>query len=60
MNVGDKVSCIPDFLLGNETSPLRQKVSPQTGTVVYIHPQGRYYTVEFEMGDGKVKESYSL
>lgn len=59
MNIGDKVSKIPEFLLGNETSPLRQKISPQTGTVVYIHPKGRYYTVEFKIGDGKVRESYT-
>lgn len=26
--------------------------------VVYIHPQGRYHTVEFELPGGKVRESF--
>lgn len=30
-----------------------------TGTVVYIHPQGRYYVVEFRMKYGKFRECYS-
>lgn len=35
------------------------KPKPHTGTVVYIHPQMRYYTVEFDLGLGKVRESYT-
>lgn len=30
----------------------------KTGTVVYIHPDRRFYTVEYELGSGKVRESY--
>ena len=30
-----------------------------TGTVVYIHPEGRYYTVEFDLGFYKFRESFS-
>lgn len=30
-----------------------------TGTVVYIHPKGRYYTVEFYLGLYKFRESFN-
>ena len=31
------------------------------GTVVYVHPCGRYYTVEFEFAGGrKARESYTV
>ena len=29
-----------------------------TGVVVYIHPEGRYYTVEFKNGEGHFRESF--
>lgn len=28
------------------------------GTVVYVHPCGRFYTVEFKFGDAVLRESY--
>lgn len=59
MNVGDKVTRIPHFLMGHEQSPMRETAKPLTGTVVYIHPQMRYYTVEFNLGLWKVRESYT-
>lgn len=30
----------------------------KTGTVVYIHPERRFYVVEFDLGDCKIRESY--
>lgn len=30
-----------------------------TGTVVYIHPEGRYYTAEFDLGLYKIRESFN-
>lgn len=30
-----------------------------TGTVVYIHPEGRYYTVEFDLVLYKFRESFN-
>ena len=30
------------------------------GTVVYIHPKGRYYTLEFAFPGGILRESFSL
>ena len=31
---------------------------PIKGVVVYVHPQGRYHTVEFDLLGGKVRESF--
>ena len=42
MKIGDKVSRAPDYGTGENPS------KRETGKVVYIHPAGRYYTVEFE------------
>lgn len=30
-----------------------------TGKVVYIHPEGHYYTVEFDLGFYKFRESFN-
>lgn len=32
----------------------------RTGTVVYIHPRGFYYTLEFECKFGKYRESFLI
>ena len=33
---------------------------PCKGTVVYVHPCGRFYTVEFDFGGMKLRESYTV
>ena len=33
---------------------------PLEGTVVYVHPCGRFYTVEFDFFGRKVRESYTI
>ena len=33
---------------------------PETGTVVYIHPKGRFYTLRFDFERGSFRESYPL
>lgn len=33
---------------------------PIKGTVIYVHPCGRFYTVEFDFGKTKVRESYTV
>ena len=32
--------------------------SPMRGKVVYVHPKGRYHTVEFMTAGGPVRESF--
>ena len=49
-----------------KTVKIRDKVTERaetisktlTGVVVYIHPEGRYYTVEFQNGESRFRESF--
>lgn len=50
MVVGDRKTELVTF--GGE------KAKTMTGTVVYIHPQRRFYVVEFETDIGKFRESF--
>lgn len=58
MTLGQKVTRTPITF----TDPAREKGEPKhqpmTGKVVYIHPKGRYHTVEFQMPLGAVRESF--
>mgnify|MGYP006920900656 FL=1 len=57
MRIGQKVQRYPETFFereGEKNAPKR----PMTGTVVYIHPLGRFHIVEFELRGGKVQESF--
>lgn len=59
MEIGDKVIRTPitfTDLLRNKGEPQHK---PMKGTVVYIHQEGRYHTVEFELPGGKVRENFT-
>lgn len=62
MKLGDKIS---QRVLWTECLPGRQinwdrakNHKPAEGTVVYIHPLGRYYTLEFAYRGGVFRESF--
>ncbi len=58
MELGERVTRTPITF----TDPYREKgeerYKPMTGRVVYIHPEGRYHTVEFDLHGKKIKESF--
>lgn len=56
LKVGDKVSRKP-ITFGGAEETLRPRT--RSGTVVYIHPKGRYHVVAFEVGHGVLRESFS-
>ena len=58
MMVGDKLpGVVPSY--GSTCSGFVSDGQAFTATVVYIHPQRRFYTVEFDMPRGrKCRESY--
>ena len=57
MKVGDVVTRVPTY--GRVVAASEVSVKAETGTVVYIHPELLYYTVEFEFGLGRrFRESY--
>lgn len=57
MKTGDKVTMIPETFMGYDDRGKPER-RPLRGTVVYIHPRKRYYTVEFETRGGPVRESF--
>lgn len=57
MKIGQKVRRVP-LSLTQTTDSGKQEHRPMTGTVVYIHPEGRYHMVAFEMRGGIVRECF--
>ena len=57
MRLGQKVVRRPETFNGSDTD-LKEKFRTLSGKVVYIHPEGRYHTVEFELPGGKARESF--
>lgn len=57
MRIGQKVRRVP-LSLTQTTDSGKQEHRPMTGKVVYIHPQGRYHIVEFEVCGGTVRECF--
>lgn len=58
MKIGDSAQRVLETFGNYEESKDGKKKKPLTGTVVYIHPAGRYHTVEFEVSGGKIRESF--
>lgn len=57
MRIGQKVTRWPvGFCERSEEGNKTPK--PLKGTVIYIHPKGRFHTVEFELRGGKIRESF--
>lgn len=58
VKLGDVVTRVPVTLgdptrgVGNSSAP------PMQGRVVYVHPEGRFHTVEFADGHPPVRESF--
>ena len=57
MKIGQKVRRVP-LSLTQTADNGRQEHRPMTGPVVYIHSQGRYHMVAFEMRGGIVRECF--
>lgn len=54
---GGKALRCPETFFERENDGKSPK-RPIKGVVVYVHPQGRYHTVEFDLLGGKVRESF--
>ena len=55
MRVGD---IIPNQTMQSFFPPRTLKAVP--GICVYIHPQRRFYTLEYKLSGGSVRESYPI
>ena len=56
MKIGDKVSRIP--LTIGFADKIEARTRRRTGTVVYIHPKGKYHIVEFQTRGGPIREAF--
>lgn len=54
-HVGDAVTAKVEFGLDGGS-----RLPPQPGRVIYVHPAGRYITVEFSYPYGTFRQSYML
>lgn len=57
MKIGQIVERLPETICEMDDKARAIK-KPLRGRVVYIHPKGRYHTVEFELRGGKVRETF--
>lgn len=64
IKIGDKKRFVPEGFSGQTTAvdPFTGKPVPTevTGTVCYVHPLRRYYTVEYECNGYKLRESFCM
>lgn len=58
VEIGQKVTCEPAFAGSDTPGPGRKQ--RHTGRVVYIHPGGRFYIVEFQTPKGPVREAFLM
>ena len=60
MRVGQKVVRVPLTIQVMVAEPrFHLENRPMKGTVVYVHKEGRYHTVEFETPGGPIRESFA-
>lgn len=57
MKVGDIVTRRP-ITFNEKEGEGNTPVKAMKGRVVYVHPKGRYHTVEFQLRDGVLRESF--
>lgn len=58
MKIGQKVTRIPETFFEREEGERKKGRVKMTGTVVFIHPRGRFHTVEFKTRGGVLRESF--
>lgn len=56
MKVGDKVTKPMKWTEVGRTVVERKSAK---GRVIFVHPKGRFYTVEFRVGGGTIRETYT-
>lgn len=62
LHIGDKLKLIPKTFCNTDNGSGNGSCPKMTlkGTVVYIHPKLRFFTAEFEVSGGKVRESFQF
>lgn len=58
VQVGDTVVRMPVTFSRYDEDQKKHTQAAMRGKVVYVHPQGRFHTVEFMTGGGPIRESF--
>ena len=58
VQIGDTVVRKPETFDRYDEKLRKYDKAPMRGKVVYVHPEGRYHTVEFMTAGGPVRESF--
>ncbi len=63
MRVGDKLTWTPsgfDHEVSGQRADKQRKLRSVTGRIVYIHPAGRYYLAEAQVGGAVIRECFLM
>ena len=61
MNVGDPISFVPDaWVHGQGAETVLRRTAHVKGRVIYVHPKGRFYVAEGEVGGRTIREAYKI
>lgn len=58
VQIGDSVVRKPETFAEFDWKVRKSRHVPMRGKVVYIHPKGRFHTVEFTTPGGPIRESF--
>lgn len=58
VQVGDTVLRKPETFRRYDEEEKKHTQAAMRGKVVYVHPKGRYHTVEFMTSGGPIRESF--
>ncbi len=61
MRVGDPITFLPDcWVHGQGSESVQARTGAVRGKVVYIHPKGRYYVAEGQVGGRTIREAFQI
>lgn len=60
MLIGRKFTVIPAFSYGFERGGAERTGTRMEGICIYVHPEGRFATLEFDFSKGKLREAFGL
>lgn len=63
MNVGDKLTWTPsgfDHEVSGQRADKVRKLRSVTGVIAYIHPAGRFYLAEAQVGGNVIRECFPI
>lgn len=58
VQIGDSVVRKPVTFSRYDEDQKKHTQAAMRGKIVYVHPQGRFHTVEFMTGGGPIRESF--